>query len=72
VNNYGFSAKIQSIIQTGVMTVLFNQPIATPDNFTSINDTILQLSIIPGVESDPDLLHFTWNITGWQSPYVYF
>ena len=43
---------------------MFNKNIIVPANLTLLNSSVLELKVIPGLDSDPDLVNFTyWNAT---------
>ena len=42
------------------MIIEFNKALIVPENYTFFDDLVLQLTIIPGLESDIEKLKFTW------------
>jgi hypothetical protein len=61
------AAKISSVTNLGIVTVIFNDDIYPIQNFTKqeyFNDTILQFKIKPSPDCpDPSLLAFNWSCT---------
>ena len=55
-------ATISEISTTGLMTVTFDQKVSVPANFTSMNETDLEIEVIPGANSDVSVV----GISDWQ------
>ena len=45
----------------------FTRDIIVPFNYTSFNDSTLNISVIPGEISNPNNLNFTWKIIDMSS-----
>ncbi len=61
------TAVITSITQAGLMTVTFNEAITVPSNYTTFNDTIMNVTIKPGADSDINNLVFNWTLEDFTS-----
>jgi len=59
------SAQMEPITRLAEATIKFDLQLKYPEsfNFTMINDTVLKVSVMPGVDSDPDQLRFNWTAT---------
>jgi hypothetical protein len=44
------------------MTVTFNEALTVPTNYSFFNDSIINVTITPGSESDPTNLVFNWTM----------
>jgi hypothetical protein len=48
------------------MTVKFNENMVTPTNYTSFNNSVLGIKILPGEMSDYSELTFNWTVIGFK------
>lgn len=55
-------AKIKSISNRGWMVIEFNREVLIPTNYTYFNNSILNMTVLPGDYSDKTLLNFNWTI----------
>jgi hypothetical protein len=70
-----FKAKIVKIDNVGTVTVKFTDEykLANPLNFTNcsyINGSVLNLTITPGNDQNPNDLNFTWSCYSWNNYYL--
>ena len=52
----------------GEITVLFNERMRTPSNFSFFDNSDLLIELVPGPDSDETLLSFMWEVTSIEGP----
>jgi len=56
-----------TITNVGVVTVKFNEEILVPQNYSSFNESIINVKMHVGSDSNADDLIFTWIIISFSS-----
>lgn len=62
-NGIPVTAFIKSTNSRGVVVVKFNQAMRVPANYSAFNESVLNITIIPGEGQDTAKLGFTWTVT---------
>ena len=64
---------MEPISVLGDVTIIFDIPLSYPEDFTyeSVDETILELTMIPGAQSIESMLGFTWTCTGLTKTHLY-
>ena len=53
----------------GLVTIYFSESFIIPSNISSIDNTVLDLKIIPYDTTNLDFLKFTWNVNDYTNSY---